>query len=95
MAWATDGTRSAKLVASQFKSWAGRVSELTLLLSAWPQRDHLGDGGKVLSFARYQALSSSLVDVWSSRAAARPSQMPCWKLARRSRVCDADRAGVA
>src|SRR3984885_3582810 len=36
MAWATEGTRSAKSVISQFRSWTGDVSGLTIPLSARP-----------------------------------------------------------
>src|ERR1700722_17629393 len=36
MAWATEGTRSAKSVISQCRSWTGDVSGLTIPLSARP-----------------------------------------------------------
>src|SRR5580704_3046726 len=37
MAWATEGTRPAKSVISQFRSWTGDVSGLTIPLSARPR----------------------------------------------------------
>ena len=94
MAWATDGTARRSLWPASSSPGrdvlANSPSSSLRALSVTTSMTAAGSW----SLARYQALSSAPLDISSSGAAARPSWMPRWRLARRSRVCDAGREGV-